>query len=561
MKTFMENFKIARILTKKALKKEGFVKYYIYYFMHIIFSLGFFLSPFLVSKWKLASEIKEENNISITGLFEPVSGKGYFHLLVANVIKFAIFLGVFLLISLIGALLFFLGYGIAFFDNGRINFLIPILFTIPAALFLLVLILGLPFINVPNSYVVNNYPALTPGRILKYSFYSMKNGGKILMLKTLLFEYVTKVLYLAIAIGLPILLLNVIKGYVGVGLMFVLISIFLAIYLYIGPIISLISLLIRSNIYDEVVFVKNSNKLTEININNEDIVINNNSKQETLNSLFKIEKKIDSTPSYQNTLSDLNKEEAKKKKVAEPEIIENNVDEIEEIKEEKIVQQETNYNSNINNDIVHNEYKNSILDDDKNELEKLKEEKFDEEIELVEEKNEQEEIIEDVKDDVKEIDSNIHQEESTDINENVDEEIELVEEKIEDNQEVESSNIESSNEQEEDEIELVELEEIVDGKEESTLTNDKVDEEIELVEETKNEEILDDQQEEIITKEEDNPQNEDELEEYLNNIPEKEENKKENENDDELNAFLDSIPEKETTPEKSTKRGRKKKGE
>ena len=94
MKTFRENFKLTNVLVKKVIKKEGLIKYYLYYIMKVLLFFSLFLSPFMVSKWKLAKEIKEEDNISITGLFESATDKGYFHILVANLIKLAIFISI-----------------------------------------------------------------------------------------------------------------------------------------------------------------------------------------------------------------------------------------------------------------------------------------------------------------------------------------------------------------------------------------------------------------------------------------------------------------------------------
>ena len=207
MKTFSENYKIAKVLAKKALKKDGFFKYSLYYLMKWMFTVIILLTPFLVSKWRIASQIKEDNKISLTGLFEPVSGKGYFHLLAANLIKIAMYVGVLLFLALCGFILYWFGFGIGTMNPAMLKKfpIFPYLFIAPAAIVLVGLIISLPFINVPNGYIINNYPLLTPGRVLKYSFYSLKNGGKSLMFKTLLFEYGLLTLYLAAGAGISLL--------------------------------------------------------------------------------------------------------------------------------------------------------------------------------------------------------------------------------------------------------------------------------------------------------------------------------------------------------------------
>ena len=393
MKNFRENFKIAKVLSRKALKKEGVLKYSLYYLMRLIFSMSILLSPFLVSTWKITSQIKEDNKISLTGLFEPVSGKGYFHLLVANLIKLALFLGVTLFIGIIGVALYFFGYGVGLLnvDVFRKFQLFPFMFIIPAVVIFVGLIIALPFINVPNSYIINSYPLLTPGRVLKYSFYSFRNGGRMLMFKTLVFEYGTLLLYLAFGAGISILPLFFLKdAYLRIGIMTILIVVFLIGFIFVLPQIELIAILIKSNIYDEVVFVKNSNNLTEINIDSDDIVIGKDN-SDTLNSLFKIERKKVETTSYQNTLEE-NEEKIKKEEAFKPKpvLVE---EEIEEIEEEPIAEEIIEDSEEVISKEPMEETKSNKVDEA--ELDKLLNEVKDEDIEEISDE-EMEEILNDI---------------------------------------------------------------------------------------------------------------------------------------------------------------------
>lgn len=536
MKAFMENFKIARIQSKKSLRREGLVKFYLFYFVRIIFSLSIFLSPFLVSKWRLASEIKDENRISITGLFEPVSGKGYGHLLSANIIKRAIYLAILLVIVLFGGLLYWLGMGIAVINprSAGAN-LIPILFTIPAALFLLMLIIAIPFIAVPNSYITNSYPALTPGRILKYSFYSLKNGGRGLMLKTLLFEYLSKILYLGgfgFLAYLPFMLMN---NNVGLGITIILGVIFLGLFLYIDPIISLIALLIKSNIYDEIVFVKNSNKLTEININTNDIVIKND-KQETLNSLFKIEKSTNKRASYQSSLDENKKNEPKPKlnnKLIAEDII------FEEIKDEDEVLEEVD---EAKDDIPSvDDFTEEVKESEvQPEPEKAQEP---EAIEPKEEKPEDDPLALSEEDEA--IFKEYYNEDGTEKTQTP-EPKDVIENPVEEEKTPEPEKVLESQEETElesldaePELEEVELEEIEEEPKDEASNDDELEALLNSIPEAKS-------ASEIAPKNEEPKEDNDDLEELLNSIPDK---KEEPRDDEDLDALLDSIPEKATESE------------
>ena len=536
MKAFMENFKIARIQSKKSLRREGLVKFYLFYFARIIFSLSIFLSPFLVSKWRLASEIKDENRISITGLFEPVSGKGYGHLLSANIIKRAIYLAILLVIVLFGGLLYGLGLGIAVINprSAGAN-LIPILFTIPAALFLLMLIIAIPFIAVPNSYITNSYPALTPGRILKYSFYSLKNGGRGLMLKTLLFEYLSKILYLGgfgFLAYLPFMLMN---NNVGLGITIILGVIFLGLFLYIDPIISLIALLIKSNIYDEIVFVKNSNKLTEININTNDIVIKND-KQETLNSLFKNEKSTNKRASYQSSLDENKKNEPKPKlnnKLIAEDII------FEEIKDEDEVLEEVD---EAKDDIPSvDDFTEEVKESEvQPEPEKAQEP---EAIEPKEEKPEDDPLALSEEDEA--IFKEYYNEDGTEKTQTP-EPKDVIENPVEEEKTPEPEKVLESQEETElesldaePELEEVELEEIEEEPKDEASNDDELEALLNSIPEAKS-------ASEIAPKNEEPKEDNDDLEELLNSIPDK---KEEPRDDEDLDALLDSIPEKATESE------------
>lgn len=583
MKNFRENFKIANVLAKKALKKEGVLKYSLYFLMRLIFSIGLFLSPFLVSTWKIASQIKEDNKISLTGLFEPVSGKGYFHLLMANVIKLAMFLGVTLFIGIIGVALYFFGYGIGLLnvDMFRRFIAFPYLFIIPAVVIFVGLIIALPFINVPNSYIINSYPLLTPGRVLKYSFYSFRNGGRMLMFKTLLFEFGTILLYLAFAAGISIVpLLTIRDMYIRVGIMTILIIVFVIGFIFVLPTIELISILIKSNIYDEVVFVKNSNSLTEININPDDIVIGKDN-SDTLNSLFKIERKKVETTSYQNTLEE-NEEKIKKEEALKPKpvLVEEEIEEqpIEEeiiedseevISEEPMEETKPNKVDEAELDKLLNEVKDEdieeISDEEMEEIlnvipENEEESQGELEPKIKEEQKPQEEKVKETKPEATKEPEEVKAEPVKEVTEKTN----TPEPDAKDEQPEEIAETKEPEAIEDEDLDAL-LNSIPEKEASSTSELDEISEEelkeIESIDDAELDELLNSIPEAKSTNEtigKPKHSSEDDLDALLNSIPEKEEA-----SDEDLDALLDSIPEKEEKKKKktTTKKTTKKKGE
>ena len=534
MKTFRENFKLTNVLVKKVIKKEGLIKYYLYYIMKVLLFFSLFLSPFMVSKWKLAKEIKEEDNISITGLFESATDKGYFHILVANLIKLAIFISIFLVIAAFGGILFLIGYGI-YYANPQTSTSFPFFFLIPAVLLSIIFIIIMPFVNVPNSYIGNEYPSLTPGRILKYSFYSFKNGGKMMMFKVMLFEWLTKLLYLALSAGIIVILLFTINSYIGVGLSIIIGAILLAIYLLIAPRISLISTIMRFDIYNEIVFVKNSNKLSEINFVENDIIIRTKD-GETLNSLFKIEEKKNNIPSYENTLEENLKNQEK------PDPIEVSDNEIAELK-------------GLDEEIVENDISEEPVEEETPVEETIQttEDNLDLETKAIEEPQGTEEVDEKITEEPETPAEEVQEEQPEDESKE-NEETKVIEEVEPQTDEVEAEEPQTETEPESvEEVVEKEPQSIEETQEEQP--TEKVETEDTVVEEEPHEESAPEPESEE-TVEESQESEEDDLEAILNSIPEKESQPEEQPNeeisDDELDDILNSIPEKETKSEETT---------
>ncbi len=539
MKTFKENFKLTNVLVKKVIKKEGLIKYYLYYIMKVLFFFSIFLSPFMVSKWKLAKEIKEEDNISITGLFESATDKGYFHILVANLIKLAIFISIFIVIAVFGGVLYLIGYGI-YYANTSTSSMFPFFFLIPAGVLSLIVLIALPFINVPNSYIGNDYSSLTPGRILKYSFYAFKNGGKRMMFKILLFEWLTKLLYLGITAGIIVTILFTVNSYIGVGISIIVGAILIGIYLVIAPRITLISTIMKSNVYDEIVFVKNSNKLSEINFTENDIIIKTE-KGETLKSLFKIESTKNDIPSYENTL------EENIKNVPKPEPIEVPDEEIEEladlpldeenVNDEEVITEpeEINEDSQEETNIEANEERNDDIQvEEPQEVEEVNE------VVSEEPKEEEPEPV------VEEIPEEEVQEEETPVEEVVENEVpaeEPVQEETEVQTEPQAEVVEESQKENNSSSDDEDLDALLNSIPEKG-SQDELDSLIEGIPEEELEAILN------IDEEKKEETSDEDLDAILDSIPEKEvteTTKTEEISDSELDELLNSIPEKEVT--------------
>ena len=305
MQSFKESLFIARTTSNEAIKRDGRGKYYLFFLMNILFSTSILLTPFQVSKWEIVNEIRKGNKISITSGYNSIYGKGYGSLLQANVIKRIIFYSLIFVILLFALILFLLGYGVYYLSNITEYFTV-FLWLIPAGILLIMVLIIYPYINVSNSYIFNKYPTMPPSKVLKLSFYSLKNNGKKRLLLINLLELGIKIGFI-----LPFILIALItslvskEAYISIGIFSIMGSIALVVSFLFYPRISLIALIMRAELFDEIVVVRNSNKFNATFDFDIDYDGNN---QSTLKKIFDIEEVDDNkTPSYQKHLDDLTK--------------------------------------------------------------------------------------------------------------------------------------------------------------------------------------------------------------------------------------------------------------
>lgn len=430
MQKFENSLKNAIRLSKESIKRDGIGKYYLILMMNFIFNISIFLSPYTVSKWEMANEIKKGNKISVTGLYDSASGKSYFSQLQANGLKIIMFLAITLCIAILGSILYAVGLSIDYFaDVMNVGFNLMI----PAYIILVIFVLIIPFIQVPNSYISNKYPSLSPSSILKFSFYAFKNGGKLRMFLIILFEYGIKLLIL-FPFVVPAIILNfALDSNTGIGFMILLLALGFALFIILYPFITLPAILLKKELYDEIVFVKNSNKFDSTF----NFQIEEKDSEATLNNMFGIENKKEEIPSsIKDKHDELVKIDKKKKKK-------------EKLKQEfdEVINEE---NNNSNEETSNNEVEETKA------LEVINETKEEPVVEEV--KETEETIVEEETLDSNELNSNSNLEKESDLD--------ITNEETESKEETETNN-DSIEDNKEDSLEENELKEETESKEES----------------------------------------------------------------------------------------------
>ncbi len=337
MKRYREYMKEGITLSKVCLKNNGIFKYYIYCFLSVLFNITFFLAPYAgVSKYEIKNQIKKNKGITLSTLFRGLDNNNYSKLLVANIIKVGMFFGAFLIIGALAGISYTLGLGISMMTKS--NSVMAAYFTIPFSIVLLIFLLAIPFIQGPNAYIANKYNNMSASGIVYNSFNTYKKGGKLINFLFMISNYLPRIIYALLAY-----LISYGIGYAyargnganaGNGLMMIIAILFIIIYLIVAPLISLIHIIAKTELLDDIVIDNYNNDL--INNYSSDnikrIKILKHNKQKSYNLLFADADKYMNNPSYINTLNELEtKEENKTIEEKVPEKIDNQVVEEKEL--------------------------------------------------------------------------------------------------------------------------------------------------------------------------------------------------------------------------------------
>lgn len=334
MKKYKEYMREGITLSKVCLRKNGFFKYYIYYFLSLFLSLTLFLEPFAgVSKYELKNQIKQNKGMTISTLFRGTDDGRYSKLLVANILKTFIFLGVIIVIGIAGFLLYLLGFGVVNAANFKTQ--VAIYFTIPAMIVLAIFLIIIPYICGPNAYLINRFKHLTSTGILYNSFNTFKEGGRKVAFLIDLTTMLPKLILIAIAyfasygIGRA---LNAPKN-PGYGIFLIIIFIFAIIYLLIAPLLSLIHRIAKTELYDDIICDRYFDDIhaTNPNDNIRRIKILKHNKQKSYKLLFDDSNRYMDMPSYINSLNEIKEEKEEKIEANDEDIVEDKEDTVADI--------------------------------------------------------------------------------------------------------------------------------------------------------------------------------------------------------------------------------------
>ena len=173
---FRQAFKIS---AKTVWKNKNLLKSVLYFFTSLVARLTVILGAMVsLADVRQAKIAKNQQKIDIPQSFNKASQKPRWTMVVASVLEFLMYIGGFLLVSIVCGAIFGLGLLIAEFV-GRANYsLICIIFAVPCLIIYAVYTIIVLIMFAPTAYVIDSNPSISAGDAVSVCISSMKYRGK-----------------------------------------------------------------------------------------------------------------------------------------------------------------------------------------------------------------------------------------------------------------------------------------------------------------------------------------------------------------------------------------------
>ena len=173
---FRQAFKIS---AKTVWKNKNLLKSVLYFFTSLVARLTVILGAMVsLADVRQAKIAKNQQKIDIPQSYNKASQKPLWTMVVASVLVFLMYIGGFLLVSIVCGAIFGLGLLIAEFV-GRANYsLICIIFAVPCLIIYAVYTIIVLIMFAPTAYVIDSNPSISAGDAVSVCISSMKYRGK-----------------------------------------------------------------------------------------------------------------------------------------------------------------------------------------------------------------------------------------------------------------------------------------------------------------------------------------------------------------------------------------------
>lgn len=173
---FKQAFKIA---AQSIWKNKNVIKSMVYFFMSLLARMTIILGAMTsLADVRQAKIAKTQRTIDVPRSLTYASKKPMWTKIMATVIEVLMYLGGFLLVSLVCGAIFSLGLIISQFVAYRYVLLVYAIFAVPCLIIYLIYTIIVITVFSPTSYVIDSNPELSAGDVVSVCVNSMKSRGK-----------------------------------------------------------------------------------------------------------------------------------------------------------------------------------------------------------------------------------------------------------------------------------------------------------------------------------------------------------------------------------------------
>lgn len=196
---------------KAIIVNKGHLKYYIYLLIEMLARLSLIFSPLIsLSNIALSKEIKNNGKVNpFKALSSSNTFKSFWAIVLAEILKFLMFLAGLIIFALLTAALGAIGLAIASLSNSIQPAACAILFALPGMIATVVYCIVYPIFFSPVTYIIETNPDLGYGKAMEICYKAMKEKGFFTYLAILLWPTLLNVAFAIVNIA------------IGAGLIFI----------------------------------------------------------------------------------------------------------------------------------------------------------------------------------------------------------------------------------------------------------------------------------------------------------------------------------------------------
>lgn len=196
---FRQAFKIS---AQTIWKNKNVIKSMLYFFMSLVARMTVILGAMVsLADVRQAKIAKNQRTVDVPQSLTRASQKPLWTMIVATVIEFLMYVGGFLLVSLVCGAVFAFGLVISQFVAVEYMWLIYVIFAVPCLIIYTVYTIIVIAVFSPTAYVIDSNPNLSAGEVVSVCVNSMKSRGKVTVILSVFVPSLIMSLIMGVCVG------------------------------------------------------------------------------------------------------------------------------------------------------------------------------------------------------------------------------------------------------------------------------------------------------------------------------------------------------------------------